>query len=49
LDAHRAFGYRKLFRDAVLEHLMQPPKQTEDYDWPQIFYIAQQFATEGDS
>jgi hypothetical protein len=41
-------GNHKFFRDAVLRHLRQPSHKSE-YDWPQIFYIAQQFATEGDS
>ena len=41
-------GDRKFFRDAVLQQLTQPCHESE-YDWPQIFYIAQQFATEGDS
>lgn len=41
-------GDCKFFRDAVLQHLMQASQESE-YDWPQIFYVAQQFATEGDS
>ena len=41
-------GNRKFFRDAILRHLTQPSHESE-YDWPQIFYVAQQFATEGDS
>lgn len=41
-------GDRKFFRDAVLQHLTQPCRGA-DYDWPQIFYVAQQFATDGDS
>jgi hypothetical protein len=41
-------GDRKFFRDAVLQHLRQPSQESE-YEWSQIFYIAQQFATEGDS
>ena len=41
-------GNRKFFRDAVLQHLT-PPSRDVEYDWPQIFYVAQQFAAEGDS
>jgi hypothetical protein len=41
-------GDRKFFRDAVVQHLTQPCHEA-DYEWPQIFYVAQQFATEGDS
>lgn len=41
-------GDREFFRDAVLQHLTQASQESE-YDWPQIFYVAQQFATEGDS
>ena len=40
-------GDGKFFRDAVLQHLTQASQESE-YDWPQIFYVAQQFATGGD-
>jgi len=42
-------GDRNLFRDAVFQHLTQPPDKTDEYDWAQIFHLAKQFASEGDS
>jgi len=42
-------GDRKLFRDALLDHLTRLPHDTEEYDWPQIFHVAKKFASEGDS
>src|SRR3954451_2561432 len=42
-------GDRKLFHDAILDHLKRPPSEPEEFDWPQIFYVALRFAIEGDS
>ncbi len=40
-------GDRKFFQDAVLCHLTHPvPDLGEEYEWPQIFYVAQRFAGE---
>jgi hypothetical protein len=42
-------GDHDFFRHAVLQHLARADPDLEEYDWPQIFYVAQRFAGESDA